>query len=51
MNNLIQSDEKVLVNSSLYIVRCGYFWGLVSNESFIMKPIYDYIWIDSNDKI
>ena len=51
MNNLIQSDEKVLVNSSLYIVRCGYLWGLVSNESFIMKPIYDYIWIDSNDKI
>lgn len=51
MNNLIQYDEKVLVNSSIYIVRCGYLWGLVSNESFIMKPIYDYIWIDSNDKI
>lgn len=51
MNNIIHFDEKIPIDSSTYIVRCGYLWGLTSNESFIMKPIYDYIWIDSNDKI
>ena len=51
MNNLIHFDEKIPVDSSTYIVRCGYLWGLVNDGKFIMKPIYDYIWVDLNNAV
>ena len=51
MNNLVLFDEKIPVSSSIFIVRCGYLWGLVSNGSLIMNPTYDYIWTDSDGLI
>ena len=51
MEQNVQINERISLDSSISIVRCGYLWGLMREGELIMKPVYDYIWTESNGAI
>lgn len=51
MKHTVQINERISLDSSISIVRCGYLWGLMRDGEFIMKPVYDYIWTNPNGSV
>lgn len=51
MEHTVEINERISLDSSTSIVRCGYLWGLMRDGKFIMKPVYDYIWTDPNGSV